>query len=221
MAATTQSVIDRITELANDPGLKRLTLPVIARWLNEGALVIATASVRAAGAFQALTLAAGSRQDLRLISPTTDWIRLHALVCSGAAATGPAIFRVDHRALSDAIRTWRATATSATVEEWSQDESDGCVFDVFPPATAGAQVFAHVSKKPVPFCVLNGGGTALLNSAETVPLATGFDIPLVDYVLMRYYQRWSEVPNAAARAQAHQQLFMAGAGLAQGAAKGA
>lgn len=219
--ASTQSVIDRVVDLANDPNQKQLRLADIARWGREAIKLIANGSARAAGKYSVITLAAGTRQDLRTISPTTQWIRLHEVVCNAPSGTpsGDVINRVDRTALDAAVRNWRGAAAATTILEFSQDERDAYTFDVFPPAQAGTQVQVYASVYPADAFVLASGQTALVNPAETIPLAEGYDIAVVDYIMARYYQRNTESQTAAARAKQHADLFVAESGLLAQAAK--
>jgi hypothetical protein len=217
VSVKTQAVLDSITDISKDPDRVRWTLPEIARWLNHGAGQVATIHPRAASQYVTLSLAAGARQDLRTIDATKSWIRLHELVCNATAAgapTGDTIRHVARAALSNAVKTWRSLAASATaVKEYTQDEREAFTFDVYPPVAAGTKVLALASMRPAPFCILNGGNTGLLDNNETVPLADGYDIPLIDYALFRMFSKDTNDPSYAARAALHLQAFQLAMGI--------
>lgn len=216
MAAKTQTVIDSITDITKDVDRERFKLTEISRWMNQGAGQIATIHPRAASQYLQLTLAAGARQDLRTIDPTKQWVRLHELVCNvvGSNPTGDTIRQVSRPALDFTFKTWRSQAATATaVKEYTQDEREPFTFDVYPPVAAGTKVLALASVRPAPFCVLDGGLTALLNPDEIVPLADGFEVPLIDYTLFRLFSKDANDPTYQARAAMHLQAFQLAMGI--------
>lgn len=224
MAVLTQSVLDRVVFVTGDPQYKRFKLPAISRFMNEAQSIIAERAPRSAATYRVLTLAAGARQDLRVIDSATSWIRLHEIVCnaSGAGApTGKTMRRIDRAAMDNAFASWRGAPNASEADEYSLDERDAFTFDVFPPVTAGAKVYALASVRPEPVCVLNTGGTALADPAEVITLADGYDIPVVDWVLFRLFSRDSSDAGYAGRAQGHFQAAQAALGVTLADAKGA
>lgn len=211
--ATTQSIIDRVTHVTRDYDHVRWTLPEIAHWLNDAAGQIATLHPRASSRYVTLTLKEGARQDLRTISSNIAWIRLYELVCNitlNGQATGSTIRHVSRPALDFAFRTWRRRAPSAReVKEFAMDERDPFTFDVNPPVAAGTQVLAFAAVRPPKCMILNAAGTALATPAEEFPLAEGYDIPAVDYVLARCFAKDANDASYANRAAMHMQLFQA------------
>jgi len=214
--ATIQSIIDRVTNVSKDRDRARWTLPEIAGWLNEAVQLIANLNPRSASQYRALTLAAGARQDLRTIDASVRWVRIHELLCNmnGNDPTGTTIRNVYRPALDYSLRTWRGVAPTATeVKEYCTDEREPFTFDVNPPVAAGTKVYALVSITPAPCMILNGGGTALVDPAEVFPLADGYDIPAVDYVLSRMFTKDTNDPSYATRAGAHLQSFQIAMGV--------
>jgi hypothetical protein len=210
MAVYTQTVLDSITDITKDVDHVRWPLTEIARWLNQAQSQIASLHPRAAADYYTLELVAGARQDLRTIDADVSWVRLHDLVCnvSGSDPTGATIRRVSRPALDFAFRTWRAKAATATaVKEFSMDERSPFVFDVWPPVVAGTKVLGLASVRPGEVCVLNSGGTALANVNETIGLADGFEVPMIDYALFRMFSKDANDPNYAQRAGMHLQAF--------------
>lgn len=222
--ATIQSIIDRVTDVTKDYDHVRWTLPEIARWLNDAAGQIASVHPRAAARYVTLTLTEGSRQDLRTLDPDTQWIRLYELVCNVVddEATGSTIRQISRPALDFAFRTWRGrTPTATEVKEYSLDEREPFTFDVNPPVAAGARVMALAAVRPEPCMILNEGGTALADPDEKFPLAAGYDIPAVDYVLARCFAKDANDPTYANRAAMHTQLFQATLGVEVSDTRGA
>lgn len=215
--ATIQSIIDRVTDVTKDYDHVRWSLPEIARWLNDAAGQIATIHPRSASRYVVLALSQGARQDLRAINPATRWIRLHELTCNVTPddqSTGRTIRQVSRPALDFTFRSWRGKApTSAEVKEYALDEREPFSFDVNPPVAAGTKVLALVSARPDPCMILNDDGTALVNPAEEFPLAEGYDIPAVDYVLSRCFGKDANDPTYANRAAMHAQLFQSTLGV--------
>lgn len=215
MSVLTQTVLDSITDITKDVDHERWSLREISRWLNQAASQISTIHPRAASQYLTLTLAAGSRQDLRTIDATRSWVRLHELVCnvSGSDPTGDTIRQVSRPVRDYAFKTWRATSNASAVKEYSMDEREPFTFDVYPPVSAGTKVLALASIRPAAFCVLNGGGTALNDANEVIPLADGFEVPLIDYALFRMFSKDANDQSYASRAALHLQAFQLAMGV--------
>jgi hypothetical protein len=216
MAAKTQTVIDSVTDITKDYDHVRWSLAEISRWMNQAAGEIATMHPRASAQYLTLTLGAGVRQDLRVIDSAKAWIRLHELVCnvSGSDPTGPTIRLVSRSAMDSVFRTWRASTGASAVKEYTLDEREPFTFDVYPPqSAAGTKVLALASVRPAAFCVLNAGATALSDASEVIPLADGFEVPLIDYTLFRMFSKDANDPAYAGRAAMHLQAFQGAMGI--------
>lgn len=214
--AKTQDAIDAITDITKDYDRVRFTLAEISRWMNHAAGQIATIHPRAASQYLQLTLAAGARQDLRTIDATKKWVRLHELVCNvaGSDPTGDTIRQVARPARDYGFKTWRSKAATATaVKEYSLDEREPFTFDVYPPVAAGTKVLALASVRPAAFCVLDGPATALADADEDIPLADGFEIPVIDYTLFRLFSKDANDQSYQARAAMHLQAFQLAIGI--------
>lgn len=216
--ATIQSIIDKVTDVTKDYDHVRWTLPEIARWLNEAQDQIAELAPRAAATYLTLTLGAGSRQDLRAIDPDVRWVRMYDILCNvdpdTGAPTGATVRQISRPILDAAFRSWRGTvATGQTVEEFALDERDPYTFDVMPPVVAGAGVYVLVAVKPGPVMELDGTGTTLADPNELFGLPDGWDIPAVDYVLFRCFNKDANDASYEAQARDHLQLFQAALGV--------
>ena len=188
--------------------------PEISRWLNDAMDQITSMHPRAATRYVTLTLAAGTRQDLRVIDPSTRWVRLYELVCNvvGDAPTGMAIRMVPRMAVDVRSPNWRARpATSTVVREYMLDERDAYTFDVNPPVAAGTKVLALVGARPAP--CMSVDEDVLVDPDEEFPLFDGYDIPAVDYVLFRAFSKDANDPQYASRAAAHLQSFQLAMGV--------
>lgn len=218
--ATIQSIIDRVTFVTKDNDHVRWTLAEIAEWLNNAAEQIVSVHPRAGAAYHTLTLAAGPRQDIRTAGAGKQWVRLFELVCNMVTVedeslpTGTTIRLISRPSLDAAFRSWRTRpATATAVKEYAVDEREPFTFDVNPPVAAGVKVLALATAKPTRCAVLNDGGTALADSDEEFPLAPGYDIPAVDYVLFRCFNKDANDPTYAARAGNHLQAFQLAMGV--------
>lgn len=202
--ATVQSIIDRATFVSKDTDRDRWTVEEMLAWLNDAAGQIASLHPRAASQYVMLPLADGSRQDLRTIDPDTHWIRLHEITCNGidGAPDGPTVRIIPRPALDAARRTWRADTPSATIKEYAMDEREPFTFDVNPPALAGAEVYALVAIRPAPF-----------SEDDIFPLAAGFEIPAMDYLLFRMFTKDANDQSYTARASGHLQAFQLAMGI--------
>lgn len=208
--ATIQSIIDRVTDVTKDRDHVRWTLPEIARWLNNAQDSIATLTPRASSRYLSLTLQEGSRQDLRTIDANTRWLRLYDLLCNmrDDRPTGTTIRQVSRPALDFSARAWRGQPpTAIAVKEFATDERDPYSFDVYPPVVAGVKVYALAAVKPESSMKLNSEGTGLVDPDEVFPLADGYDIPAVDYILFRCFSKDTNDQSYASRATAHLQAF--------------
>lgn len=216
--ATIQSIIDKVTDVTKDYDRVRWTLPELARWLNEAQDQIAESAPRAAATYRTLTLGAGSRQDLRTIDPDVRWVRMYDILCNvdpdTGAPTGATVRQISRPILDTAFRTWRgAAAIGQAVEEFALDERDPYTFDVMPPVVTGVGVYALVAVKPDPVMKLDSTGTALADPDELFGLPDGWDIPAVDYVLFRCFNKDANDPSYETQARDHLQMFQAALGV--------
>lgn len=203
MSVLTSSLLSRIDDVTNDPQRKRFALERIALWLNEAAGLIAEMHPRASTARQTVTLVAGAEQDLRNGS-TTEWVRLFEVMYPiVAGAPGAAMRQVDSKTLDRTFPNWRRRTPTALPQEYALDERAPYSFDVNPPALAGVQVRVLAAVRPAPCCVLNTAKTALADPAEVFPLAAGYDVPAIDWVLYRLFSKDAGDATYAARAKAH------------------
>lgn len=207
--ASVQSIIDRVKSITKDEDLVRWTSDEIVKWINDAQDQIASIHPRASTTYIPLTLAQGSRQDLRTISPTTRWIRLYELVVNITGSSGSpkpdgtTIRMIPRSVLDTAFRTWRtASPTAAEVKECAIDERDPYTFDVYPPVAAGTRVLALAAVMP-----------PAVTAGSQFGLPDRYDIPALDYVLYRCFSKDANDPTYTARAQAHLQSFQLAMGV--------
>lgn len=217
--AKIQSIFDRVTFVTKDYDRVRWTLEELSSWLNDAQDQIATIHPRSASRYTTLTLKAGSRQDLRVLDPSVRWIRLFELLANFRAndtdtPTGTTIRMMYRPALDNAFSNWRSRPpTALAVDEFAMDEREVYTFDVNPPVQEGVKVYALVAIKPPPCAILNSNKNALADPNEEFGLADGYDIPAVDYVLFRCFNKDANDPTYAARATAHLQAFQLAMGV--------
>lgn len=207
--ATIQSIIDRVTDVTRDYDHVRWTLPELARWINDAQDQIATMHPRAASQYATLTLAAGARQDLRVLDPAKRWVRLFEIVCNitNNEPTGRTIRQVSRPALDFSMRNWRGRAPSAIeVKEYAMDEREPYTFDVNPPVQAGVKVLALTAARPAPVAALDANNV-LVDASEEFGLPDGYDIAAVDYILFRCFTKDANDPAYGNRAAQHLQAF--------------
>lgn len=214
--ATVQSIFDRITFVTKDVDRVRWTLGELSLWLNDAAHQIASLHPRAAADFHELTLAAGSRQDLRRIDPDKKWLRMYEIDCTmvDGHPIGRVARQIPRPALDRAFPKWRSQLPIATfVTEYALDERSPFTFDVNPPVAEGVAVYALAAVSPPPCAILNEAGTDLANPNEQFPLSPGYDIPAVDYVLFRAFSKDANDPSYVARSNTHLQAFQLAMGV--------
>lgn len=197
--AAIQSIVDRVAFVTKDPTFTRHTLAEILLWTQDAIDQVASLHPRAAAIPVTLTLAEGSRQDLRAIDPNRVWMRIYEITCNVVSnkPVGGTVRQIMRSSLDNAVRNWRATAPAAEVKEYAIDERDPFSFDVYPPVVAGTKVLALAAVKPAPF----------EDEDSMFPLAPGYDIPVVDYVLFRLFSKDANDPTYAGRASGHLQAF--------------
>lgn len=202
---TVQSIIDRVTFITKDPDHVRWTLDELVLWINNAISMIADTHPRAASEYRNLRLVEGARQNLRSIDPAVRWVRLMELVCNcdGAAPNGPTIRQVSRPALDFSRRNWRSARLESQVKEYTMDEREPFTFDVYPPVEAGTTVHALVSITPPP----------VEDEDSDFPLADGYDIPTVDYVLFRAFSKDAGDQTYMARATGHLQAYQLAMGI--------
>lgn len=216
MNATIQSILNRVMHVTKDYDMVRWTLPELILWLNDAQGQIAQMHPRAAADQIILTLKEGSRQDLRLIDPTVQWVRLHELQfnITNNEPAGKAVRQIVSYSLDRGVPDWRGrAATAREVVEYALDERVPYLFDVNPPVREGVQVMAMVTVKPAPIGALTTDGTALLDPDERFGLAHGYDIAATDYILFRCFSKDANDPSYQNRANGHLQAFQLAMGV--------
>lgn len=199
--ATVQSIIDSVTFVTKDPERVRFGFEEILQYVRDAQQVISTTHPRASSSYEVLTLAAGSRQDLRLIDPDLRWRRLFSVEYNVVGlAAGPTVRQISRTSLDRFNRNWRSATPQPMVDEFAVDEREPYTFDVNPPVTNGTKVMALVAIVP----------PVIEDEDSDFGLAEGYEIPAADYVLSRLFAKDASDASYAARSAAHMQAFATG-----------
>lgn len=197
MATTLKSVLERVVSTLSDDASVTWTLQDVVRYLNDGQRDM---HVKRPDLFVVEVdhaLAAGVRQAL----PATGSKLINIL----ANTSGHPITRIKRALLDAQAPGWRQAAAAVLIDHFTYDELQPKVFEVYPPAAAGARVLLEYASIPADLPI----------PAENTPLAsiTGdINVPdlqataLQHYICFRCYSEGDENSNAI-RAQAYLQLF--------------
>lgn len=196
-----QSIIDRVTFVTKDVAHTRFSLEEIVAYINDAIKLMPSMNARCAAQYVQLSLAGGARQDLRGIDSTKRWVRLFEIVCNGT--DGPTVRPVARAALDNSAPNWRSEPQAQAIQEFATDEREPFTFDVYPPAAPGISVTALVAIAP----------DDVEDEDSDFPLADGFDIPTVDYVLYRLFCKDANDQTYMARSTGHFQAFSLAMGV--------
>lgn len=144
---------------------------------------------------------AGSKQTL----PATG-LRLIDVVRN---KDGRAITQVDRKILDETLPNWHETAASSNkIEHYVYDPAAPKVFYLYPKATADFDIEIVYSEAPADITISNFATDTQVISVDDV-----YAGPLLDFVLMRAYQKDSEYAGNSQRAQMHYQSFQTSLGM--------
>jgi hypothetical protein len=116
---------------------------------------------------------------------------------------GPGISIVEMEILEAYRPDWPQAAASNTIEHYMFDERFPAVCHVFPPADTAAYVELVYVAKP----------TDCATTASTLSLGDEYANALLYFVLARAYEKDTDNPNSASRAQHYYSLFYQSLGL--------
>lgn len=197
MATTLKSVLERVTSTLSDDTSVTWTLQDLVRYLNDGQrdmhvkrpdlFVVEVDHALAVGVRQALP-AAGSK-----------------LIDILANTTGRPVTRIQRALLDAQAPGWRAMAGAALIDHFTYDERQPKVFEVYPPAAAGARVLLEYASVPadLPIPAENTALSAISGDINVPDLQA---TALQHYICFRCYAEGDENVNAM-RAQGFLQLF--------------
>jgi hypothetical protein len=213
-----KDILHRANITLQDTGFVRWPLPELLLYLNDGMRELAIYKPTAVTETVELPLSEGTLQAIpdAYISLLRVTRNLATLDGSPQGRTGgKAITPTSRNTLDVVMPSWQDPNTlpySATVQHVIQDMADPRSFYVVPGNDGNGVIEAVVSVEPTdiaePANPLDVG-----SYTATVAVPSIFRNALVDYVISRAYQKDSTDPNAAARAQAHYQMFANAIGL--------
>jgi hypothetical protein len=203
MSFQAKDVMSAASNQLQDSGAIRWVPTELLSYLNEGVREIVAIKPNANSQTVLVTLAAGAKQTLG----ATYTVLSRAIRNS---VSGKPIRVLENRELLDTqIPGWMNTtnlAFSLDVSYIVQDQTDPRTFYVAPGALVTSVIEIVVGVMPADVA----SGSNLLDIATftgVVGLPDLYRNALIDYTLHRAYAKDSGLPNAAARSQAHRQLF--------------
>jgi hypothetical protein len=197
MATTAQSVIDKAAFLLNDVGNVRWTVPEMLGWLSDGqreAVIIFPELNPVSAAF---TLAAGASQDASSVATLHQILRVARNLGSDGVTPGRAMTVVSSDMLDTYDPDWHSGAKSATIKHYCYDPRFPKLFQVYPPAVAGAKVQLRYAALPA----------LVAATTDNITLADATVSALVDYLCYRALTKDAEFGDISAKAAAHRALF--------------
>lgn len=206
MTVAANTVVRRASDILKDKTGVRWNSDELVRWLNDGQNQIAILRPDAVAAIKPLVLATGFRQTL----PATGIKLIDILNNSGGQMTP--VRQVKRAELDVLVPGWRAATASATVKHFMHDPRTPRVFEVYPPAAAGASVDAAYAEFPA--AVTEPASGLDWNAvAGDIGVPDIYSSVLVDFILYRAFSKDSELTVNAARAQGHYEAFAAALGV--------
>lgn len=186
-------ILERASIILNDEDFVRWNRAELFDWLNDGACEVVIRRPAARPVTSAITLDAGTFQQL-----PDGALQLLDIIRNVKAdgSAGRPVRRVDRRLLDDSTPTWQEIRQADTIKHFMFDEATPLTFYVYPPAKAGTKVDALHSAAP----------PAVAADDDQVELDRAYIGPLVSYVLYRAFAKDSEASNGTVAAL-HFQAF--------------
>lgn len=181
-------IIDRARILLNDQDGTRWLDAELVSWINDAQKLIAIHRPDASVALSALTLAAGTKQQI----PTDGFRLLDVIrnVGSDGSTPGRSIRIVDREVLDSQDPLWHTATQSGTIKHFIYDNRSPKTFYVYPPAVSGTKIEAMYSVSPAVITYNAGSPTTTLNTDLAIS-----DIYLevvLNYVMYRSYSKDAE-----------------------------
>lgn len=175
--------LDRVSRELQDETRVRWTLEELARYTDAGQIYICSKAPHILSEWRTLTLAEGIRQAV-----PADCLGVLE-IARNVAGTKRAITQVARDDMNAMAPNWGNERASNVIYHYIQDAREPMFFEVYPPAKAGVQVHALVSRKP------QSVGASAQNA---VALPDEWIEALRHYVL---YRAWSMDAEFASNAQ--------------------
>lgn len=223
MTFTAQDVLGRVATLLLDPSNKRWPLVELLNWLNDGLREVSSLAPQAVSKTVVLSLVAGTRQTL----PDTATSLLRTFCNATAAgdvvsARGKAITSVDRTMLDAMIPGWQDTATlpfTAEVAHVIDDPDSPRKYMVCPGNTGTGKIEAEVASRHAVLAT-PGSPTQIASYGTLIVDLDGMHLTaMVNFVMSKALLKDINVPNAAARSQAHYAQYAQSFGIQKVAEK--
>ena len=194
MTTTVQSVIQAVqVEYVTDPAGTRWPATDLVRIGNRMQLAIVMARPDAAASSVTLTLLAGHAQVL----PSTAL----ALVEILATAAGAPVRQCRREDLDAISPTWRSATPTTAIEHFMYDPRHPRRFDVYPPASEGAQLAALVAAYPQ--AMATPGGAAYTDCTGNIGVPDEFAPALSHLIAYGAYIKDAKYAANAGLAKMH------------------
>ena len=201
-------VINKVELILQDDTNVRWTAAELLGWANDSyrEIVLARPDVNTlSGTF---TCVEGTRQVLD--TTFTNALRLVDVVRNVAVSSNKGAVRlISRKILDDQRRNWHdLTEKSVNIEYFMFDPRAPRLFQVYPPATATAQLEVIYTSVPAAHA-LSGGAIPL----DEIRIDDSYANCMIDYILYRAYSKDAEYAANSQRAMAHLQAMQASLGV--------
>ena len=206
MGLSARDIFQRVTIETQDDSSIRWTMPELVMYFNDGQRDILTHRPDALDVRFTHTLIAGATQAL-----PEAYAKLIDVVAN-AVGSKRAIRQVEREILDAQIPSWRGMAPATVIKHFCFDPKESTVFEVYPPAAAGASIVLVASAKPTDITMPDAGETWEDASGET-SLPDEFGNALRDYIVYRMYLKDSKYTANDARSMARYQAYATSLGI--------
>lgn len=212
MAVVAADVMRRAAAILNDAQAVRWTPAELLDWLNDGLQVLALHSPQAFVGIIEIDMVEGTVQTAPEASVISILRGVRNLEGSGLSITNATTDTLDRL-----VPGWR----NPWIEPWSPrvrhvvlSASRLDTFEVYPGNDGSGRIEVVAKLRPKTLAAPEADAADLAAYLDLDPVCDRTFLPaLVDYVAHRGFQKDAEIPGAAARANAHFQAFLLGAGV--------
>jgi hypothetical protein len=211
-----KDVLQRVVDLLQDDANVRWTVRELVQWLNDGQRAVQVARPDATSVTAVASLAAGPRQDLKLMGLTPKPATLMGIIRNAAPTSNGRPVRLTSQALLDTqLPGWYGATPNVSAQNYTFDPRESTEFYVYPPAPVPsvvapvvppAQLEVKYSAYPVDVTLPTPGATLADLTAE-IFLSDSYVSPLVDYILYRAYSKDTEFAGNVAVAGSYFNAF--------------
>jgi hypothetical protein len=211
MTISAQSIVRRATDLLQDQTSVRWTANELVRWFNDAQRAVVRARPDSMNTTTAMTLAAGSRQDLDNAGLTPLPAKLIEITRNlAASSTKNAVVKVE-RKMMDATPNWHSVTPVVNILHYMFDPRDPKTFYVYPPATTLAQLEVMYSGYPTDIAE-PGDGLTYTSVTGNLSLPDIYADDVLNLMLFRCYSKDSEFAGNTERAAGYLAMVSASLG---------